>query len=420
MATPARTSAKRNTRTSNASGTIRTSAETDDGSIARNASMPARSTTAATASPATPPATAMSSPSVSSSRTTRPRLAPTDRRIAISRCLVVARASIMLETLAHAATSTRPNAANTGDSMASSSNENGFGVPLGRSSARTAPFVLTLCATNLVRIACASSRVTPERIRTVSASSRGCDGPVRSSRTTPRYACSGSHTSRGESSRPANSDSQHANDREGAPVQLERAAEHVGVAIEHLHPGSMTEHGRSALRRVSIEIGERTADLQPWRQRPEVAAGHEHGIETAKARGERPGALCDDRVEQVGPGAQFFVLSPCETVAGGVGRSPGDLVEAEWIADRERPEDVRIEDGEHHGQQSEPDGERQDRRSEEGSAAHQATAAVPHVLHELLRPHDQFYEPEGGGLTRDPLYRSPPFATPGVPGSGPR
>ena len=94
--------------------------------------------------------------------------------------------------------------------------------------------------------------------------------------------------------------SQHANDREGAPVQLERAAEHSsGSAIEHPHPGSMTEHGRSALRRVSIEIGERTADLQPWRQRPEVAAGHEHGIETAKARGERPGALCDDRVEQV-------------------------------------------------------------------------------------------------------------------------
>ena len=69
----------------------------------------------------------------------RPRLAPSERRTAISRCRAMARASMTFETFAHAVTSTRTNAAKTGDSTASSSSESGFGVACGRSSARIAP-----------------------------------------------------------------------------------------------------------------------------------------------------------------------------------------------------------------------------------------------------------------------------------------
>ena len=83
------------------------------------------------------PASAISSPSVSNWRTSRPRLAPSESRIAISRWRAFARASITLETLAQAATSTRTNAAKTGDSVAISWNDSGLGVACGRASART-------------------------------------------------------------------------------------------------------------------------------------------------------------------------------------------------------------------------------------------------------------------------------------------
>ncbi len=67
------------------------------------------------------PAMAMSSPSVTSWRTIRPRLAPIERRMPISRWRAFARASMTFDALAHAATSTSPNAANTGDRNATSS-----------------------------------------------------------------------------------------------------------------------------------------------------------------------------------------------------------------------------------------------------------------------------------------------------------
>ena len=65
---------------------------------------------------------------MSSCRTMRPRLAPSESRMPISRWRALARASITFETLAQAATSTRTNAAKTGDSVAIRSNVSGFGV----------------------------------------------------------------------------------------------------------------------------------------------------------------------------------------------------------------------------------------------------------------------------------------------------
>ncbi len=78
------------------------------------------------------PDSEISRPSVSSWRTTRPRLAPSDRRTPISRCRALARASITFETLAQAATRTSAKAANTGESTASMSSVNGVGVACGR------------------------------------------------------------------------------------------------------------------------------------------------------------------------------------------------------------------------------------------------------------------------------------------------
>ena len=58
---------------------------------------------------------------------TRLRLAPSDRRTAISRCLAMARASMTFDTLAHAVTSTSTNAAKTGDRIASIESDIGLG-----------------------------------------------------------------------------------------------------------------------------------------------------------------------------------------------------------------------------------------------------------------------------------------------------
>ena len=72
-------------------------------------------------------------------RTTRPRLAPSDSLMPISRWRALARASITFETLAQAASRTSTNAANTGDSTIIISSVSGAGVACGRSSARTGP-----------------------------------------------------------------------------------------------------------------------------------------------------------------------------------------------------------------------------------------------------------------------------------------
>ncbi len=62
----------------------------------------------ASRSPAAPPIIASSVPSVRSCRIRRPRLAPSDRRTAISFWRTAARASRRFATLAHAISSTRP------------------------------------------------------------------------------------------------------------------------------------------------------------------------------------------------------------------------------------------------------------------------------------------------------------------------
>ncbi len=62
--------------------------------------------------PATPASRPRSSPSTSSSRARRPRLAPSTRRIANSRCLSTALDSSRLATFAQAVNSTRPTAPN--------------------------------------------------------------------------------------------------------------------------------------------------------------------------------------------------------------------------------------------------------------------------------------------------------------------
>ena len=67
----------------------------------------------------------------------RLRLAPSERRTAISRCRATARASITFDTLKHAVSRTSAKAAKTGDRIASSSSDSGFAVALGKSAART-------------------------------------------------------------------------------------------------------------------------------------------------------------------------------------------------------------------------------------------------------------------------------------------
>jgi hypothetical protein len=67
---------------------------------------------------------------VRSCRISRARTAPRERRIPISLCLAIARASIMFATFAHASSSTRPKAATSGLNTSRSSGVNGIAVAL--------------------------------------------------------------------------------------------------------------------------------------------------------------------------------------------------------------------------------------------------------------------------------------------------
>ena len=152
----------------------------------------------------TPAIAAMRSPSVRSCATTRPRLAPSDRRIAISVRRAVARASMTFETLAQAASSTTAKAAKTGDSTPMSSRVSGAGVACGSSSATDAGRSVNTGIT-AASAAAACSGVLSWRRRAITASSRGSVAPNRSCLITAPCIVAGTHRSGGVSLRPTNS-----------------------------------------------------------------------------------------------------------------------------------------------------------------------------------------------------------------------
>jgi hypothetical protein len=135
----------------------------------------------------------------------RLRLAPNESRMPISRWRALARASITFETLAHAAASTRPNAANTGDSAASKSNVSGFGVATVRASALTGSLRLTTRVTKLSNARSICTAVTPRFRRPVITMFRGWSAPKRSCAVIAPYIVIGMKRSSGLSFMPENS-----------------------------------------------------------------------------------------------------------------------------------------------------------------------------------------------------------------------
>ena len=102
----------------------------------------------------------------------RPRLAPSERRTAISRWRATARASITLDTLAHPASSTSANAAKTGDSSESSLSESVVGLSCGRTSAQAWRSRPAASTTSGVIALCACCEVTPGWRRTLTSMPR--------------------------------------------------------------------------------------------------------------------------------------------------------------------------------------------------------------------------------------------------------
>ncbi len=144
---------------------------------------------------------------MTSCRTIRPRLAPMERRMPISRWRAFARASMTFDALAHAATSTRPNAANTGERTTMPVRVMRVGVACAWSCART---VSTRPATRVSNDSIASDPSTcrgvmPRLSRPVTRSRRDWLPATRSSSPPMPYIVRGAHRSRGESSRPTNS-----------------------------------------------------------------------------------------------------------------------------------------------------------------------------------------------------------------------
>ena len=126
-----------NTRTSKSSRGNRRIGPSDAGSVFTSSSGTRRSPQAESARPAAPAIAARHAPSVKSCITTRARLAPMDRRTAISRWRRIARASITFDTLAHAVTSTSTNGTNTGVRIAMTWSVSSFGPGWGSTTAAT-------------------------------------------------------------------------------------------------------------------------------------------------------------------------------------------------------------------------------------------------------------------------------------------
>ena len=280
----------------------------------------------------------------------------------------MARDSMTFETLAHAVTSTSPNAANTGERTARSSSDNRLGVACGRTSARRSPAIrfgvderghhrrqrrLGLGRGHAGAEAHgdldAPRRVRPEDVGPDELGVGGQRDP---------------HVLRivveaGELR------AQHADDRELPAVEIEVTAEDGGIAREEPRPCLVAQHGH---RRARVGGAEGAAEEQARRQRLEVVLRHEVRRQRAALGRHEPRVLGDRRLEQVAAFAQRLVVAPAKLRPAVVLRAPDDAVQGTGIADGERAQHVGVEDREDDGQQAQGDGEGEDRgRDERGT-----------------------------------------------------
>ena len=172
-----------------------------------------------------------------------------------------------------------------------------------------------------------------------------------------------------------------ADDREPLAVDVERPAEDRRVAIEQPAPSLIGQHGHGrATWRDRVERRDRSPEPQADAQRVEVVARHERGLERAALRGHQPRGLGNHIVEEIATAAELLVVAPLETAAGVVLRAPEQLVQRVGIAHRERPEHIRVEDREDDRDEREADGERQHCGRGKRRVGAKAAPRVAHIL----------------------------------------
>ena len=279
-------------------------------------------------------------------RTTRPRLAPIESRMPISRWRAFARASMTFDALAHAATSTRPNAANTGERNAMPVSVMRVGVACAWSCART---VSTRPATRVSNGSIASDPSTccgvmPRLSRPVTRSRRDwCAGDE------ILLAADAVHRERRPQipRRVVEADefgSHDADDDELSAVGVDLAAEHRRVTAEEPRPAPVGQHGHGlSAGRASIVWHQASPERDTRGERREVVPGYEPDGHRLPIRLDRSRRLGNDVVEEVWPRAHRLEIAPAEGVTAGLLRVPPDGVEAVRIVHGEGAQDVSVE-----------------------------------------------------------------------------
>ncbi len=163
-------------------------------------------------------------------------------------------------------------------------------------------------------------------------------------------------------------------DGEDLIVEAYGAAHRARVSIEQAGPCLMTQDRNGiGARRSRVELGERAAGGDAPAQRVEVVARYERRPQRPALGLRGPVPLGDHAVEQIGPFAELLIVAPPERASAGSAagrpRAPADLIQAVGIADRVGAEDVGIEDGEDDRHERERDGERRDRGERERAVA---------------------------------------------------
>ena len=177
---------------------------------------------------------------------------------------------------------------------------------------------------------------------------------------------------------------EHADDDEGAAVEIDLASDRRRVAREEPGPRLVADHHSVA---GLVTRAQRTAEEHRRRQHLEVVAGHQFRRERMSLRRHVARALRDRAGEEVAPIADRLVVPPSQVAAERVPRVPRDLVEAARVAHREGTQHVGVEDGEHAGSERQANRQREHRRGGEGRRAQQRAAPVAKILRELLEPH---------------------------------
>ena len=217
----------------------------------------------------------------------------------------------MFETFAQAATSTSPNATNTGENTTSSSAVNGFGDACGRTSARTSICFSMIPAQerreDRRRVHGGDARPQPYRDFGFArlARARPMRGPQRRGRHEhiPRKVAEADERRR-----------QDADDRVGAAVEIDRAADRRRIAAEQARPCRVAQdHGVGAVVRVATD--ESATDLHRRPERFKIVGRDERGAKRLAARGDVARVLADDRAEQIGPPAQLVVVAPAKALS---------------------------------------------------------------------------------------------------------